>query len=132
MFVCFEFAWTPTNFQTYVLTKLSFLMVLLPGRFLLSNSRSGYLLNSNLTGCFRVKAFCDWDYNDLSFWADELFFNKLQDATNIFGSFISDELDKHFDVFFICLIFEGDFLIEDEFVGGGSWYFCGDGAARVF
>ena len=113
------------------MVKLGPLSSLLPGCLFFYDSRGWNLVDPYFANCLRIKAFCDGNNNTLSLRADKLFLNKSEDPSNVFGSFICDELDKDFDVLFFGLVFKRGLLIEDKFVGGGSGDLGGEGIAIV-
>ena len=91
-----------------------------------------YLINSDITKGFTIQALSDGNNNSLSLWTYQLLLNKFQYSTHILGSFVGDELYENFDVVLFSLIFEGDLLIECEFIGWGGGDLAGDGVASKF
>jgi len=85
------------------------------------------LLNSYITWSIAVKTFRYWDDNPLSLWSDQLPFHEFENPTHIFSTFLCDELYQDFYVLLICLIFDGDLLIEYEFIGWRGRNFGRDG-----
>lgn len=75
-----------------ILSEFSLLMLFFPRWVLLDDPGGGYLVDPEFAGCFAVEALGDGYDDPFAFGADEFLFNKPEDSTNIFGSFIGGEL----------------------------------------
>ena len=87
------------------------------------------MVNSYLTNCLIIQALGEWDDDTLSFRPNELFLNKLQHASYILGPLVSHKLSDDFDIILFGLVFDGDFLVEDELIGRRCRDLVGDGVS---
>ena len=100
---------------------------LLLGLFLLDYAGGGDLVNPDLAVGVRVEGLADLHDESLPLGANQLFLDEMQGAPQILGTLVSDQLNEHFNVVLVSLVFEGDFLIEDVLIGEGGGDLAGDG-----
>jgi len=100
--------------------------------FLFDNSWSCNLIDSDLTESIIVQTFCEWDCNAFTFRSDELFLNEFKYTSDVFRSFICDELCDDFDVILFSLVLDSDLLVKYELIGSISCYFVSNGVSAEF
>lgn len=102
------------------------------GRPFSNYSRSGDLIDPDLTGRLGIQTFTDWNSNTLPFGSNELVLHQFDDPTHIFSTLLSDKLNHKLNKLLFSLILEGNFLIEDELVIGGGLDLICDGFGLIF
>ena len=91
------------------------------------DSRSAYLVDSELTASVVIQALNQWDVKSFAFWFHEITVEQLDDTSNVLGPFISGKMDHKFEKLFIRVLLESNLLIEDELVVASGWHLGSDG-----
>jgi hypothetical protein len=102
------------------------------GRSFFEYSRGGYLVNSQLAQGVCIETLANRHSHALTLRSHQTALHQPNDASHVFVSLLSEQLNDQFNVLFIRLILESYFLVEDELIVGSGSDFGSDATALMF
>ncbi len=91
------------------------------------NSWSANLIDSKFAASIIIKTLDEWDIESLTFRIHKFTTEHFDDTANVFGSFISSEMNNELEILFVRVLLECNLLVKDELVIIGRGDFSCDG-----